>query len=338
MEKKFTINSVKEFEDLKESYFKAIPVRVIENILAYQDSVSIKEKEDYNTLITEIEVEQPKEIRNVFYRLEVIKENLNKYAKEGIENPDTCSIENLRKDIIKIKGIFGERWNSSYNYYADKYSEIRPWLRKADKLPPAELKGVLERNIGFIADKAEKGYVYLGPIFCEKIAKILRQEELAKRDSSPILGLLISMLGELYNKVDVDLKGLNKWISYNSINLLGRGSYRLSNIQCSSVNVLQGSITIKDSVIDSIILNSPKIKRVRIENVLTMKKPLLPKIKALYLKNVKTYEELEKEKKDNIRKALTSAVFIEDSIATTRPIDTVFRMAAKYERLVKKRK
>lgn len=318
MEKEFKIKSVDEFDKLilKNDYLQVIPKGIIEKFVGYQGFAIISEEENQDNLLTQLTICPCKKVREIFYKIEIIKENLNKYAKEGIENPEECTIENIRQDLLKIKSYFGEEWTKEYSYNADKY-EI--W-RKIIKLPVSLMSSVIIDNIDIIADKANDKIVILGEKFGKKLTILIKQGRLTTDDFGNWISELIMCLAGRYKNVQIDFQFLNRGIKYEEIKITSGGSYILTNLNCSLFEADNCNITIKDSIIDKLVVSSNNIKSITIDNLLTRNPPKISINKKL-INNLRTYWQLKSKKREIIREILSKEFDWEQSSDNKTPTD-----------------
>lgn len=309
MEKKYKISSLNYFERLKakHKYFEAVPKDILEKFLGYQGYAIIKEYEDPATLITTLNLLPCNDSKKILCRIEVIKENLNKYAKEGIENPDGCAIERIRNDLLNISKYFGDNWHKEYRFLTDKYLAIRSLLHHITNClnywdtKNFDTKIILYGTIYLLADKVSKHEVCLGKRFAEKLQKILVQEELAGMENR-ILSRIISTLGISFNKVIIDFEFINKQIEYNHLTINTEGNYWFNRLDCNKLSFEKGCLELKNSTIDNINISDDS-KKVYIKNVLTGTYPKISKVleQKIRISNLVTYEDLRKKKAIVIR-------------------------------------
>lgn len=307
MEKKFKFKSVTEFEKFisKNEYLKLLPIRIVESIINYQGYAIVKEIEDPETLVTQLKIEPCKAVSDIFYKIEVIKEDLNKYAKEGIENPKNCTIEKLRQELLKIKDHFGENWRGEQLLFAvDKYAGLIKWIRlfltmERRLFPENEINNLL-----LIVDKYNNNSIWLGKEFGNKLCMLLGKNQLINEDISRMISYVIDILVQEYGKINIDFSALNK-TKYEMLEMGVDGEYKFTNLNCHSVKFNKGTITIKNSVIDKLDLTSKELRSITLENIITSKLPTLniPK-KDISLKNIKTYAQIDLENKEKIKKAI----------------------------------
>lgn len=307
MKKLHKITSVKNFETIqtKKPHLKDVPLNIIKKFLRCQKYAIIEEIEDPFTLLTSLRILPCKKAKNILYKIEIIKENLNKYAKEGIDNPDNCEIENLRKEIIDVKKEFGEKIREDYVYHADKYKDIRTFVRDLVFIgKPLDMpEKVGHQIVGLMADVIIKNQLYLNENFSNKLIKILIQEEALGKNIEKFLSDFISFAGNKYKKIIIDFSILSRKCKFNVIDIQQEGNYEFSKLNCTVLTVKKGTIDLSNSAIDKLGLQSKELKYIKITNVLTEIKPKFA-AKKVTIKNLKTYMEVQKKRVKMVRDSL----------------------------------
>ena len=308
MEKEFKFKSVSQFEKFisKNEYWKVIPIKIIESVINYQGYVVVNEIEDSETLITQLKIEPCKDISNIFYKIEVIKEDLNKYAKDGIENPENCTIEKVRQELLKIRKHFGDNWKEEQLVTVDKYAELKKLIRysfsvvkftrlhwNSKLIPTPEINNLL-----LIVDKYDDNSIWIGNEFGNKLYKLLKIENLINGDIGGVLSFIINILAQKYSKISIDFSVINK-TKYETLDITSDGEYTFTNLNCNSVKFDRGIVIIKNSVIDKLDITSKDLRGVTLENIMTNKLPILNiSKKDVSIKNVKTFAQIDLENKE----------------------------------------
>lgn len=285
MEKEYTIKSLEEFNRLTvdNGHLKVIPSTIIQKFLDYKGKITIVEIEKPESLMVHLKIEEWQYINEVLCKIEVIKEDLNKYAKEGIENPDNCTIEKLRQELIKIKSLFGDDWKKEYVYSVDKYLVIKKFVRLFIGVGSLE-KGISIENLKLLVDKIEKDVIFIGHVFAGKLKEILNYHDFEDQDCSRLISFILTRLGERY-KLKVDFLSINKSLFYNRIIVKNNNLMEFKNMDCRLLKIEGGDVIIRDSVISKIDLTSPEIKSVDIKNISTASLPIFT-INKIKLENI----------------------------------------------------
>lgn len=302
---KHIIKNSDNINNLKNNYphlEENLPEASIVNYLEYRGKIGEKkeviltEKKNENFKVT-IEVEMPNKIKEIIQKIETIKKNPNKYAKEGLLNPKKCTIEKLRKDILIAKKIIGPMWEVNIKYEIDAYKGLKDLLisQKATKV---HLENWILKNDYLLCDNVgphlkEKKIIRLGKRLAW-VAFMLWTESKQKEDLDLLVSFILNVLGEKYELVEWDAKHFDLLpISIENIDIK-KGSFVIRNLTCCSIGkgMEKGSVILDGCDIEFMLHNARALDKVELINCKTFSQPLEngKEIGKIIIKGMKNYD------------------------------------------------
>lgn len=179
----FRIRSIEGYGQLDQD-LKGFNEGVIQAFLDLEGEVTIIRK-SISTRMDRVYIHS-KKVEEITEKVKIIlgddfKKNIEKEIT-GDEQP----IEELRKEILKIKAILGGDWDKEQEYLIDRYKQVNEWINGQAE----------DFDISQIAEKVEDGKVFLG----RKLVEILK---LHKKESGKITDYIMNKS----KKIDIDFKG-----------------------------------------------------------------------------------------------------------------------------------